>query len=57
MENYNLNAFNEMTEAELSETDGGSPATLLKWGIKIIKFVYKKRDDISSGLVDGWNAG
>ncbi|MBQ8349422.1 MAG: hypothetical protein IJY19_07255 [Ruminococcus sp.] len=57
MEKYNLNAFNEISEKELVETDGGNPVTILKWGYKIIKTVYKYKNDIASGLVDGWNAG
>ena len=57
MEKYNLNAFNEISENELVEIDGGNPIELLKYGYKVIKTVYKYRNDIAAGLVDGWNAG
>lgn len=48
-------AFNEMTDDELVNVDGGLLG-LLTFGGAVIGFTLAYRDEIASGLVDGWNS-
>jgi len=52
MENINYTAFEEMTNDELNEVDGGA----IPWApiIEGIKWVNRQKDTIARGLVDGW---
>ncbi len=51
----NTNNFYELSTDELFETEGGLIG-LLTFGGALIGFTLKYRDEISSGLVDGYNS-
>ena len=53
MENINYNAFEEMTDEELTEVEGGFAWTPI---IEGLKWVNRHKDTIARGLVDGWNS-
>lgn len=49
----NTYAFNELTDEELINVEGGL-VPLLMFGLAVCGGALKYRDEIASGLVDGW---
>lgn len=52
----NTTAFYELSTDELYETEGGIIGAILTVGGALIGFTLAYRDEISSGLVDGYNS-
>ena len=48
--------FEELNLNEVEKIEGGAVATILVVGGAVITYVFKHRDEIAKGMVDGYNS-